>query len=459
MGEVLLDHIGVRRGLIHFVDGDDDRHAGSLGMVDGFHGLRHDTVVGGNDQNGDIGRLRAAGAHCREGFMPRGIKEGDFLAGNGNAVCADRLSETARFACGDGGMADGVEQGGFAVVDMAHNAYDRVTRDKGLGRVLAFVEETLFDSDDDSLLRLAAHFIGNEESGIEIDDLVCGRHDAKTDQLFDYDGRGDMQKRCKLVDGDFFADGDLSGRALGFLRSFAAHFCKRFTLFFLIALFIVNGFLILLFQLLFSAGDVACLFRRKAVKLFIIFGQIDAGGAGVDQARFPHARGILTGDSFGHAGALAQRGGGLLRLLSLLCLRLWLRLFCQRICIGKALCLLLCLLLRLFFGGSFGSGAALLLLLGCFLCSLGSGFFLFRFFLCGSFFLRARNISRTAEVFRHIRNLSLRGQRLKHEAEFLGRKHGGMGFSLNAVLCQKIGDGFVFHTEILCHRADLVVRG
>ena len=71
--EILLDHIGVGRGLIHFVDGDDDRHAGSLGMVDGFHGLRHDTVVGGNDQNGDIGRLRAAGTHCREGFMPRGI--------------------------------------------------------------------------------------------------------------------------------------------------------------------------------------------------------------------------------------------------------------------------------------------------------------------------------------------------------------------------------------------------
>ena len=38
---------------------------GRLRMLDGFDGLRHDAVVGADDQDHDIGDLRAARAHRR----------------------------------------------------------------------------------------------------------------------------------------------------------------------------------------------------------------------------------------------------------------------------------------------------------------------------------------------------------------------------------------------------------
>ena len=38
-------------------------------MIDGLNGLRHDAVVGGDHQNGDVRHLRAARPHRREGFM------------------------------------------------------------------------------------------------------------------------------------------------------------------------------------------------------------------------------------------------------------------------------------------------------------------------------------------------------------------------------------------------------
>ena len=44
-----LDGVGVGAGLIDLVDGEDDGNARSHGVVDGFLGLGHHIVVGGND--------------------------------------------------------------------------------------------------------------------------------------------------------------------------------------------------------------------------------------------------------------------------------------------------------------------------------------------------------------------------------------------------------------------------
>ena len=52
LGELLHDAVGVGAGLIHLVDGHNDRNFGGLGVVDGLNGLGHDAVVGGHDQNG-----------------------------------------------------------------------------------------------------------------------------------------------------------------------------------------------------------------------------------------------------------------------------------------------------------------------------------------------------------------------------------------------------------------------
>ena len=52
--------VGVGARLVDLVDGDDQRHAGGLGVIDGLHRLRHDAVVGGDHEHDDVGDLGAA---------------------------------------------------------------------------------------------------------------------------------------------------------------------------------------------------------------------------------------------------------------------------------------------------------------------------------------------------------------------------------------------------------------
>ena len=49
------------------------------GVVDRFLRLRHHAVVGGDDEDGDVRHLRAAGAHRGEGFVARRVEEGDLV--------------------------------------------------------------------------------------------------------------------------------------------------------------------------------------------------------------------------------------------------------------------------------------------------------------------------------------------------------------------------------------------
>jgi hypothetical protein len=70
VGELLLDALGLGVGLVDLVDGDDDRHLGRLGVVDGFERLRHDAVVGRHHQHDDVGDLGAAGAHAVNASWP-----------------------------------------------------------------------------------------------------------------------------------------------------------------------------------------------------------------------------------------------------------------------------------------------------------------------------------------------------------------------------------------------------
>ena len=116
--------------LVDLVDGDDDRHARRLGMIDRFNRLRHDGIVGGHHQNGDVGRLRAAGTHGGEGGVARRVDEGDLVAVALDLVGADMLGDAAGLAGDDIGLADGVEQRGLAVIDMAHDGDDRRARER-----------------------------------------------------------------------------------------------------------------------------------------------------------------------------------------------------------------------------------------------------------------------------------------------------------------------------------------
>src|SRR5439155_21490046 len=49
--------VDVGAGQIDLVDRDNEGDAGGLGVVDGFLGLRHDAVVGGDDDDGHVRHL------------------------------------------------------------------------------------------------------------------------------------------------------------------------------------------------------------------------------------------------------------------------------------------------------------------------------------------------------------------------------------------------------------------
>ena len=127
-GQFLLDLVDIGAFLVDLVDGDHDLGVGSLGVVDGLDRLRHDAVIGRDDQDGDIGDLGAAGAHGRERFVAGRIEEGDLAVLGLDRVGADVLGDAAGFAGSDRCRTDAVQNRGLAVVDMAHDDDDRRTR-------------------------------------------------------------------------------------------------------------------------------------------------------------------------------------------------------------------------------------------------------------------------------------------------------------------------------------------
>ena len=135
-GEIGLDALDVGVGQIDLVDGDDDRHSGGAGVRDRLLGLRHDAVVGGHHEHGDVGDLGAAGAHGGEGLVAGRVDEGDPPGAVLDLVGADVLGDAADLAGRDRGLADGIEKRRLAVVDVAHDRDHRRARLEILGRVL-----------------------------------------------------------------------------------------------------------------------------------------------------------------------------------------------------------------------------------------------------------------------------------------------------------------------------------
>src|SRR5690242_14103440 len=163
--------IGAR--LVDFVDGDDHRHAGRLGVVDGLDRLRLNPIVGGDDENYDVGHLGTALAHGGKCLMARGVDERDLVPGRRHhLIGADMLRDAAGLLADDIGGADGVEQRGFAVVDMAHDGDDRRARLQILGLIVgadeAFLDVGLRHAPDrvpellcDELSRVGVDHIGD----------------------------------------------------------------------------------------------------------------------------------------------------------------------------------------------------------------------------------------------------------------------------------------------------------
>ena len=94
-------------------------------MLNGFDGLRHDTVVCSNHKDSNVSDLGSAGSHVRKSGVTGSIEESDGSFRKVNLVGTDVLGDAAKFLSGDVGFSNVVEKGSLTVVDVTHDCDDR----------------------------------------------------------------------------------------------------------------------------------------------------------------------------------------------------------------------------------------------------------------------------------------------------------------------------------------------
>ncbi len=222
IGELLLDAIGIRLGLVDLVHGHDDRHFGGLGVIDGFERLGHHAVVRGHHDDDDVRHLGAAGTHAGECLVARRVEEDDLAAGSrraflgeANLVGADVLGDAAGFAGGNVGFADGIEQRGLAVIDVAHDGDHGCTRYLELAGIFGFehffdglVRQFFFVADDGGA---GAELGGDVLHHLGVERLVHGDEDAAHEQRRDQVLGANFELLGQVLHADAFGHRDLAG--------------------------------------------------------------------------------------------------------------------------------------------------------------------------------------------------------------------------------------------------------
>ena len=207
-GQLLADALGVGSFFIDFVDGNHHRHARCFSVGNGFDGLRHHAVVGGNHENHDVGCFRTARAHGGKRFVTRGIQESNHAARGFNVVCADVLGNAACFALYHFGAADVVQQRGFTVVDVTHHSNDWRTRQCfGFHSFHAFIQEC-FGIVGGGRFADVAEFFHHNQGGVLVDGLVDGHHHAHFHQGFDHFHAFDCHFVRQIGNGNGFGNQD-----------------------------------------------------------------------------------------------------------------------------------------------------------------------------------------------------------------------------------------------------------
>src|SRR4051812_39802837 len=96
--ERLLHAIGIAIRQIDLIYRDDNRNVRGLRMTYRLKSLWHDAVDRRDDDDDDVGHLRAARTHGRERFMAGRIEEGNLPFRELHLVRTDVLRDATRFA-------------------------------------------------------------------------------------------------------------------------------------------------------------------------------------------------------------------------------------------------------------------------------------------------------------------------------------------------------------------------
>ena len=187
-------------------------------MVDRFHGLRHDAVIRGDDQDHDVGDLRAARAHGSKGLVAGGVEKGHHAARRLDVIGADMLRDPARLPRRHLRAPDIVEERGLAVIDVSHHGHHRRARQR-FGRGMRIgLDEIGLRIVQLRRLGLVAHLLDHDHRGLLVEHLVDGGHGAELHQGLDDLGGLHRHAVSQLADGDGLGHRDLAHQRLGGLR-------------------------------------------------------------------------------------------------------------------------------------------------------------------------------------------------------------------------------------------------
>ena len=140
--------------------------------------------------------------------MTRGIQEGDLVAVCLHHVSTDSLGNAAGLLGRHIGLADGIQEGGLAVVNVTHDADDRSSLFEGLLRLFVLLQQL---GDDINLLFLLAENIEHQRDLLRLvifDFLVNGNDLAFHEELLDDGCRLQLHLLCQLPDGQLLRKSD-----------------------------------------------------------------------------------------------------------------------------------------------------------------------------------------------------------------------------------------------------------
>ena len=172
--QLLTNLIGVSTGFIHFVDSKHHRYARRLRVVDGLNRLWHDSIVGSDDDDGDIRHFRTTCTHSGKRSVTRGIEERDMLSVlQFDVISTDMLGDTTCLTGDDVRITDVVQERSFAVVNVTHDGDDRATR-LHVFIVDHLVGINLLHHFSRYILGRKTELFGHEVDGLGIETLVDG---------------------------------------------------------------------------------------------------------------------------------------------------------------------------------------------------------------------------------------------------------------------------------------------
>ena len=120
----MLDAIRIGLGLVDLVDSHNNWHTSRFGVGDGFLGLRHHAVIGGHDQDHNVGCLGTTRTHGGKRLVTRGVKKGNHATLGFNVISTNMLRNAACFAGCHLGATDVVKQRGLTMVHVTHDGHD-----------------------------------------------------------------------------------------------------------------------------------------------------------------------------------------------------------------------------------------------------------------------------------------------------------------------------------------------